>query len=109
MSFYVSVNWLVRKVSLDLLKEEYLAERFGKRRYENYLKRRRIHPILEEEIEQIDGLIEYIKLELYPLREGEELWKWRNEESEWEKGFGRGGYAVVCEDTIVRFIQTIMN
>jgi hypothetical protein len=109
MSFYVSLNWLVRKVGLDSLKEEYLAERFGKRRYENYLNRRRIHPILEEEIGKIDGLIEQIKLELYPLQEGEELWEWRNEVSEWEKGFGRGGYAVLSEDTIVRFIQTIMN
>jgi hypothetical protein len=109
MFSYVSLNWLVCQVSLDSLKEEYLVERFGKRKYENYRNRRRIHPILEEEIGQINGLIEKIKLELYPLREGEELWKWRNESSEWEKGFGRGGYAVLCGDTIVRFIQTIMN
>jgi hypothetical protein len=109
MSFSVSLNWLVRKVNLDSLKEEHLIDRFGQRRYENYLNRRRKHPLLEEEISNIDSLVEHIKRELYPLRNDEELWKWRNDESEWEKGFGCSGYAVLREDKIVRFIQTIMN
>lgn len=109
MSLHVYPKWLVCKVNLDSLKDEHLVWRFGQRKYEKYLGRRRVHPKLKEELRNINCLIEHIQQELYPLQEGEELWEWRNEHSEWERGFGCGGYAVVHGGTVVRFIQTIMN
>jgi hypothetical protein len=43
------------------------------------------------------------------LRDGGELWYWRNANEEWDKGFGQAGYAVVKDGEITATILTEMN